>query len=216
VRVPLLRKRVALPHLAATTVPICPIVPLHEARVHRPTHRRRQQRQGHGGQRSEHHPRTHVHDPVVLADLVDGRIRDLGRHHLLRLPRTATPTGAGRRHHLPIRLANGRRVHRIFVRGHQPHRPPAGPLVEVANQLVRGLLGPLADHQTHDQPALGVQGHVIPAVAVLAVALVAILLLFADETPLFIELDFVRRRGKKPRVPRGVARRAGPPGVCSG
>ena len=91
--------------------------------------------------------------------------------------------------------------------------------VSVLHQQEGVLTGPPAHDQTHHQPTFRIQGHVVPAVAAAIIRRVirpAVLLLFGHERPLLVELHLAGVRGKKPRVRRGVARRAHPRGRRSG
>ena len=98
-------------------------------------------------------------------------------------------------------------VGRVLVGRHQPHHPTPGTAPEVPDQRVSRVGGPLADHQADDQPALGVEGHVVPAVPMTRVVVSTILLLFTDERPLLVELHRGGLRGKKRPTRRGVRRR---------
>ena len=74
------------------------------------------------------------------------------------------------------------------------------------------ILGSFAWHHAHHQTVFGVKSHMVPVVAlvgIVRVLRVAVLLFFADERPLLIELDFVRLGGKEPRVRRGRGGRVG-------
>ena len=67
VKIPVLRKAVRLPNLAAASIPIRSVMSLHEAGVHTPTHRRGRQCRRHRLRRPEHDPRAHRHHPVNRA-----------------------------------------------------------------------------------------------------------------------------------------------------
>src|SRR5262249_53073091 len=66
------------------------------------------------------------------------------------------------------------------------------------------------------QPAFGIQGDVVPAVAAALLAGLAVFLLLGDERPLLIQLHFLGRGGKKPPARRGLAGRACRPAGQSG
>src|SRR4029077_9452069 len=70
-----------------------------------------------------------------------------------------------------------------------------------------------------DQAMFRVQGQVVPAIPAQVIGGGgggAVLLPFADERPLLVELDLARVGGKRPRVRRGVAGLAHPPTGKSG
>src|SRR5262249_17254356 len=104
-----------------------PVVPLHEARVHQPAHRRGEQRQGGRRQRPEHHPRAHPHHPVVLPVLVNRRVGHLRRQHRVRLPRPPRPPRPlGHSPPPPGRVPRASRVPLALPAAHWPAPPSAG------------------------------------------------------------------------------------------
>ncbi|QEG26553.1 hypothetical protein GobsT_12940 [Gemmata obscuriglobus] len=204
VRVPVLGEPVTLANLAATAVPVGPVVPLHEARVHHGAHGRGRQP---GGPGPEHHPRAHPHHPIVLLLLVDGGVRHRRWDHRVWVPRATRATGPRRDDHVPVGVPDGLLVHGVLVGCHQPHHPPPGPPAEVPDQRVGRVGGPLAHHHAHHQSALRVQSHVVPTVPPSGVLGVATLLLLADEGPLLVERDLMGLGGKKRLTRRAVGSR---------
>ena len=96
---------------------------------------------------------------------------------------------------------------RVLVGRHRPQHPIPCPTAELSNQRVGRVGSPLADHQTHDHVALGVESHVVPAVPAPRVVVGTALLLFADERPLLVEPDLSGLRGKKPGRQSSLARK---------
>ena len=98
----------------------------------------------------------------------------------------------------------------VLVAGDQEVGPPRRPVVDLLDQFLAGRAVPFAGHQGQEQPALRIDGGVVPVVAsepIQGVERIARRLLLEDEPPLLIDLDLTRLGGKKPRVRRGVSRR---------
>src|SRR5262249_15507936 len=118
----------------------------------------------------------------------------------------------------PVRRGRRRwpRVGRILVGGDQVERPAVGPFIHLLDQLSGMGGGAFPHHHTEHQPALGIQGHVVPAVAAALLAGPAVPLLLGDEGPLLIELHLTGVRGKKPPARRGSVGRGCRPAGRSG
>jgi len=141
----------------------------------------------------------------------------LGRHK----PRTCRTTrlACPRRHHAhPEHLQDGLGVDAVFIAGDLLGAATTQAALHVLQQLHRVLCDAPADEYAQHQAAVRVEGDVVPLVAteqILVVSRVAVLLLFADEGPLFIELELGGRGGKSPPPRRGGGgrgRRHGGPG----
>lgn len=91
--------------------------------------------------------------------------------------------------------------------------------MDFLDQLLAVAALAFARHQAEQQPALRVDGRVVPSIAAQAVeriVRVAVLLFLADEAPLVIDLDRAGLRGKKPPVLGGGGRRAPGEGQVAG
>ena len=64
-----------------------------------------------------------------------------------------------------VDLADRRLIRGMLVAGQQHVGPPTGPIVDLADQPLAGLAVTLARHQGQEQPALGIDGGVVPVVA---------------------------------------------------
>lgn len=99
------------------------------------------------------------------------------------------------------RLING-----ISVRGDQ-FRDPRQTRKQLLKELLDKDFGAFADDHFQHQSMIGIVGDVIPLVATEEIFFdlgVTVLLLFADEGPLFIQLDLVGIGGKSPPVRRAT------------
>jgi hypothetical protein len=121
------------------------------------------------------------------------------RDPLARLPSPGSASANGLGDRLAIGPEDRILVGRVAVAGDQVHQPAIGPTLEVLDHRNDALGGPLAGHHADDQPTLGVDGHVVPGVALAIigrVGRVAVLLLLGDEGPLLVELDLTRPGGE--------------------
>src|SRR3954469_14891848 len=78
--------------------------------------------------------------------------------------------------------------------------------MHLLHHLLAVLRRTLAGHHRQQQPMLGIDRRVVPAVPFVVVAGVVgvtVLLLLGDEVPLLVELDLTGQRGKNPRARRG-------------
>jgi hypothetical protein len=222
---PVFGKTIGLSHFAAVAMSIRSVLTLNEDRVHVVADRG----EGQGRHDRSHGPVDHalidLHDPILFARLVHGRIVQAFGSLFRRRRLPTAGAFALWLNGFPVGLQDGFGVGRILVAGHQVHLPTFRPLMKILDQPVRLFFGPSAHHDAHDQAMFGVKSHVIPAVAaqvVVGIISIAVLFLFLHERPLFVELDFLGVGGKKPRVHRGVlwpgrppVRRNGPPYSCS-
>ena len=201
---PILRELIRLPDLPATPVPIGCVVPFDKARIDCSAHLRQHQCQYDCPGRAKDHSGAHLNDSIVLSLFMHSCICDLRWNLNIRLPRTPPPTRSWRFDQPPLRRSDRLLIRGMLVGGHQPHHPTARPCPEILDQLVSRLGCPLPDHQAHYQTAFCVDRHMVPAIPSFLVGRCTVLFLLAYERPFLIELDFTRRRGKKPPTRRGV------------
>ena len=150
-------------------------------------------------QRAEDHRPHHLDDPAPLAPLPHRRVAQLRRDDPLGLGWPARP-GAPRPGLLhAVDVADRRLIRGVLVGGDQQIGPAPGPVVDLADQPLAGRAVALAGHQGQEQPALGIDGGMVPVVAaepIQGVQRVARRLLLGDEAPLLVDLDLTGRGGK--------------------
>ena len=212
---PVLRERVGLLYLPRVAVPIHRILTLHERGVDSPTRRRSCQRRRHPSHHPEDHPRHGLDHPPLRSSLLDRRvIHPLGGHSLGH--HLADPAARRRRGDLlAVGIQERCLVRRVFIAGRQIEDPASGPPLGLSDHL--DVPRPRRHHE--GQPALGIDRHVIPAVAAMVVGRVvgvAAGLLLGDVGPFLVEPDLTGLRGKMPRPRRGVGGSARRPGMRSG
>jgi len=212
--VPVLRKTIRLPNLARTTVAVRSVVPLNKRRVDLPTARRSRQCRLDLLVRAEHRSIVDFCYTAFLSGLTDRCIDQLLFRTITRTFRSASFSSTPWQSFFAKRLQKSLFVRFVFIARYQPRRLTIQAFRRFLHQQFRVFFRSLSiDHFQHEF-VFGIKGNVIPVVAasgISGIIFVAVFLLFPNEVPLLVELNFLGIWGKNSPTLRGFVRRVLPP-----
>lgn len=207
--VPVFGKTVGFADFAAATVAVGAVLTFDERRVDFAAATRRGNRRLHLLIRAENRPIRDFFHAAFHPFFVNGRV-DQSR---LRTPsRASRPTafpGAARLAFFAERFEDRLFIRLVLVAGDKPRTPVFQAFRRFSHQTPCVFNRPFAADDLQHEFILGVQRHVVPAVAATGVGrvrVVTVFLFFFDEFPLFVELNFLGFRGKNRPIRREVFR----------
>src|SRR5262245_13395029 len=141
-----------------------------------------------------------MHHTPLVPGLVHRRILEVRWGHGVWLLGPTRLAGPWRGDRLAVGLQNRWLVSRVLVGDQQVHHASTCAPVHIFDQLFRLRGGALARHHAHHQTMYGVEGDMIPIIALFGVRWIvgiAVSLFFPYECPLLVTLDLSRLRGKR-------------------
>ncbi len=217
--VPILRKTIRLPNLAAATVPIRAVLSFDERRIDFSATLRLFQSKRNLFFRSKHSSIIYFRYATLFPSLVNRRVDQVFFRTINRPPRSSGPSRAFRRPSFAERLQNRFFVRLVLVARYQSRTPEIQAPSRFLHQQFRIRFRSLAIDDLQNELVLGVQRDVIPVVAatqISRIVFVAVFLFLFHEVPLLVELNFLRVRGKKRPTRHEALRRDHRQVVCSG
>ena len=217
--VPILRKTIRLANLTTASIPVRSIVPFDERRVHLSTTRRCRQSRLNLCIRSKYRPIINFRYTSLHSRLVNRRINQFSFRTITGSTWSPLPSRALGNSLFAERFKNRLAIRSPFVARYQSRRLEIQTFRRFSYQQFRVLFRSLSVDDFQDEFVFGIQRNMIPIVTtarVSRIVFVAVLLLFSDKVPLFVELNLLGVRGKKPRVRREVVRRVPRRVLCNG
>ena len=208
--VPILRKTIRLANLTTTSVPVRSVLAFDKRRVHLSTTRRCRQCRLNLCIRSKYRPIINFRYTPLHPRLVNRRIHQFSFRTITRSPWSSPSSRALGNSLFAERFKNRLDIRSPFVARYQSRRLEIQTFRRFSYQQFCVLFRSLPVDDFQDEFVFGIQRDVIPIVTTACVSrivFVAVFLLFSDKVPLFVELNLLGIRGKKPRVRREVVRR---------
>ena len=220
VGVPAFGEAVGLADFPAAAVSVGTVLPFDERRVDFAAARRRGQGRLHLGVRAENRLQADVRHPPFRPRFTNHRVDQVRPRMVRRGSWPAAFSVVFRLVFFAERQQNRLFIRLAFVAGDKPRNTVFQAFCRLSQQKQRIFVCLFSADDLKYEPMLGIQRHVIPAVAAAGVNrdtfVAAVSLLFPDEAPLFVELDFLGLRGKNRHIRREVPRHAPPPSACNG